>query len=183
MDRDKHWDRIKLAYDLLVNGKGREVTDMVEGVQSCYDSHTEEHKNTDEFIEPLVSGKVDGRIQEGDVVVFFNFRSDRAKELAIVLTQQDLEEQGMKTIPNLQYYCMTPYDDTFTGVRILFPKENVRNTLGEYIASKGLKQLHVAETRWWRRQRRWAMKPLSRPTTAMRTMPLMPMARPTQPTP
>ena len=146
MDRDKHWDRIKLAYDLLVNGKGREVTDMVEGVQSCYDSHTEEHKNTDEFIEPLVSGKVDGRIQEGDVVVFFNFRSDRAKELAIVLTQQDLEEQGMKTIPNLQYYCMTPYDDTFTGVRILFPKENVRNTLGEYIASKGLKQLHVAET-------------------------------------
>lgn len=146
MDRDKHWDRIKLAYDLLVNGKGREVTDMVEGVQSCYDSHTEEHKNTDEFMEPLVNGKVDGRIQEGDVVVFFNFRSDRAKELTIVLTQQDMEEQGMKTIPNLQYYCMTPYDGTFTGVHILFPKENVRNTLGEYIASKGLKQLHVAET-------------------------------------
>ena len=146
MDRDKHWDRIKLAYDLLVNAKGREVTDMVEGVQSCYDSHTEEHKNTDEFMEPLVNGKVDGRIQEGDVVVFFNFRSDRAKELTIVLTQQDMEEQGMKTIPNLQYYCMTPYDGTFTGVHILFPKENVRNTLGEYIASKGLKQLHVAET-------------------------------------
>ena len=92
------------------------------------------------------NGKVDGRIQEGDVVVFFNYRSDRAKELTIVLTQQDMEEQGMKIIPNLQYYCMTPYDGTFTGVHILFPKENVRNTLGEYIASKGLKQLHVAET-------------------------------------
>jgi len=146
MDRDKHWDRIKLAYDLLVNGQGRVVNDMVEGVQSCYDTHTEEHKNTDEFMEPLVNGQVDGRIQEGDVVIFFNFRSDRAKELTIVLTQQDMEEQGMKTIPNLQYYCMTPYDDTFTGVHILFPKENVQNTLGEYIASKGLKQLHVAET-------------------------------------
>ena len=146
MDRDKHWDRIKLAYDLIVNGKGREVTDMVEGVQSCYDSHTEEHKNTDEFMEPLVNSNVDGGIKEGDVVIFFNFRSDRAKELTIVLTQQDMEEQGMKTIPNLQYYCMTPYDDTFTGVHIIFPKENVQNSLGEYIASKGLKQLHAAET-------------------------------------
>ncbi len=115
MDRDKHWDRIKLAYDLLVHGKGRQVADMVEGVQSCYDSHTEEHKNTDEFMEPLVNSNVDGCINEG-------------------------------TIPNLQYYCMTPYDDTFTGVHILFPKDNLHNTLGEYIASKGLKQLHIAET-------------------------------------
>ncbi|MBR4920264.1 MAG: 2,3-bisphosphoglycerate-independent phosphoglycerate mutase [Prevotella sp.] len=146
MDRDKNWDRIKLAYDLLVGGKGREVTDMVAGVQSCYDSHTEEHKNTDEFMEPLVNSTVDGRIKEGDVVIFFNFRSDRAKELTIVLTQQDMPEQGMTTIPNLQYYCMTPYDDTFTGVHIIFPKDNLENTLGEYIASKGLKQLHIAET-------------------------------------
>ncbi len=146
MDRDKHWDRIKLAYDLIVNGQGREVDDMVAGVQSCYDSHTEEHKNTDEFMEPLVNGKIDGRIKEGDVVIFFNFRSDRAKELTIVLTQQDLPEQGMTTIPNLQYYCMTPYDDSFTGVHVLFPKDNLENTLGEYIASKGLKQLHIAET-------------------------------------
>ena len=146
MDRDKHWDRIKLAYDLLVHGKGRKVADMVEGVQSCYDSHTEEHKNTDEFMAPLVNGNVDGRIQEGDVVIFFNFRSDRAKELTIVLTQKDMEDQGMQTIPNLQYYCMTPYDDTFTGVHILFPKQNLDNTLGEYISSKGLRQLHVAET-------------------------------------
>ena len=146
MDRDKNWDRIKLAYDLLVSGKGREVDDMVAGVQSCYDSHTEEHKNTDEFMEPLVNGNIDGRIKEGDVVIFFNFRSDRAKELTIVLTQQDMPEQGMTTIPNLQYYCMTPYDDTFTGVHVLFPKDNLENTLGEYIASKGLKQLHIAET-------------------------------------
>ena len=146
MDRDKHWDRIKLAYDLIVNGQGREVDDMVEGVQSCYDSHTEEHKNTDEFMEPLVNGNIDGRIREGDVVIFFNFRSDRAKELTTVLTQQDMPEQGMTTIANLQYYCMTPYDDSFTGVHILFPKDNLENTLGEYIASKGLKQLHIAET-------------------------------------
>ena len=146
MDRDKHWDRIKLAYDLIVNGQGREVDDMVEGVQSCYDSHTEEHKNTDEFMEPLVNSSIDGRIKEGDVVIFFNFRSDRAKELTVVLTQQDMPEQGMTTIPNLQYYCMTPYDDSFTGVHVLFPKENLDNTLGEYIAGKGLKQLHIAET-------------------------------------
>ena len=146
MDRDQHWDRIKLAYDLIVNGKGRELDDIVAGVQSCYDSHTEEHKNTDEFMEPLVNSNIDGRIKEGDVVIFFNFRSDRAKELTVVLTQQDMPEQGMTTIPNLQYYCMTPYDDSFTGVHVLFPKENLDNTLGEYIAGKGLKQLHIAET-------------------------------------
>ena len=146
MDRDKHWDRIKLAYDLIVGGTGREVDDMVAGVQSCYDSHTEEHMNTDEFMEPLVNSNIDGRIKEGDVVIFFNFRSDRAKELTVVLTQQDMPEQGMTTIPNLQYYCMTPYDDSFTGVHVLFPKDNLDNTLGEYIAGKGLKQLHIAET-------------------------------------
>ena len=146
MDRDQHWDRIKLGYDLLVHGQGREVTDMVEGVQSCYDSHTPEHKNTDEFMEPLVNSNVDGRIKDGDVVIFFNFRSDRAKEMTIALTQQDMPEHGMQTIPNLQYYCMTPYDDSFTGVHVIFPKDNLNNTLGEYIASKGLKQLHIAET-------------------------------------
>ena len=146
MDRDKRWDRVKVAYDQLVEGKGRKVADMVEGVQSCYDSHTDEHKNTDEFMEPLINANVDGTIKEGDVVIFFNYRNDRAKELTIVLTQQDMPEQGMKTIPGIQYYCMTPYDNSFTGVHILFPKENVTNTLGEYIASKGLKQLHTAET-------------------------------------
>ena len=146
MDRDNNWDRIKLGYDLLVHGQGREVTDMVEGVQSCYDSHTPEHKNTDEFMEPLVNSNVDGRIKDGDVVIFFNFRSDRAKEMTIALTQHDIPEHDMQTIPNLQYYCMTPYDDSFTGVHVIFPKGNIENTLGEYIAGKGLKQLHAAET-------------------------------------
>ncbi|MBO5655762.1 MAG: phosphoglycerate mutase (2,3-diphosphoglycerate-independent), partial [Rikenellaceae bacterium] len=78
--------------------------------------------------------------------IFFNYRNDRAKELTVVLTQQDMPEAGMKTIPGLQYYCMTPYDASFKGVHILFDKENVENTLGEYVASKGLKQLHIAET-------------------------------------
>lgn len=146
MDRDKRWNRIKVAYDLLVEGKGRRVTDMAEGVQSCYDSDSEDHKNTDEFMEPLVNAAVDGRIKEGDVVVFFNYRNDRAKELTVVLTQQDMPEEGMHTVPGLQYYCMTPYDASFKGVHVLFPKENVENTLGEYLASKGLKQLHTAET-------------------------------------
>lgn len=146
MDRDKRWNRVKVAYDQLVNGVGRQCTDMVEGVQSCYDTDSEDHKNTDEFMEPLVNANVDGRIKEGDVVIFFNYRNDRAKELTVVLTQQDMPEEGMTTIPGLQYYCMTPYDASFTGVHILFPKENVQNTLGEYISAQGLKQLHTAET-------------------------------------
>lgn len=146
MDRDKRWNRVKVAYDQLVEGKGRRVTDMVEGVQNCYDSDSEEHKNTDEFMEPLINAAVDGRIQEGDVVIFFNYRNDRAKELTIVLTQKDMPEEGMHTIPGLQYYCMTPYDASFEGVHVLFPKENVENTLGEYLSSKGLRQLHTAET-------------------------------------
>ena len=100
----------------------------------------------DEFIKPIVNGAFDGTIKEGDVVIFFNYRNDRAKELTIVLTQQDMPEQGMHTIPGLQYYCMTPYDASFTGVHILFDKENVQNTLGEYLANNGKTQLHIAET-------------------------------------
>ncbi len=146
MDRDKRWDRVKVAYDQLVEGKGKSVTDMVQAVQDCYDSDCEERKNTDEFMEPLVNAAVDGRIKEGDVVIFFNYRNDRAKELTVVLTQQDMPEEGMHTVPGLQYYCMTPYDASFKGVHILFPKENVGNTLGEYLSSKGLSQLHTAET-------------------------------------
>ena len=146
MDRDKRWERVKVAYDQLVEGKGRKVSDMVQGVQSCYDTDSEEHKNTDEFMEPILNENVDGRIKEGDVVIFFNYRNDRAKELTIVLTQQDMPEQGMKTIPGLQYFCMTPYDASFKGVHILFPKENVDNTLGEYLSSQGKRQLHTAET-------------------------------------
>ena len=141
MDRDKRWERVKVAYDLLISGEGKQATDLVEAMQESYDEGV-----TDEFIKPINNSLVDGTIKEGDVIIFFNYRNDRAKELTIVLTQQDMPEQGMKTIPGLQYYCMTPYDASFTGVHILFPKENVENTLGEYISSKGLKQLHTAET-------------------------------------
>ena len=141
MDRDKRWERVKEAYDLLVNGVGAEVTDMVQAVQDSYDAGV-----TDEFIKPIKNAVVDARIQEGDVVIFFNYRNDRAKELTIVLTQQDMPEAGMKTIPGLQYYCMTPYDASFTGVHILFDKENVQNTLGEYLSNNGKSQLHIAET-------------------------------------
>ena len=141
MDRDKRWERVKIAYDLLVKGEGKQATDMVQAMQESYDENV-----TDEFILPINNANVDGTIKEGDVVIFYNYRNDRAKELTIVLTQQDMPEQGMQTIPGLQYYCMTPYDASFTGVHILFPKENVENTLGEYIASQGLSQLHTAET-------------------------------------
>ena len=141
MDRDKRWERVKEAYDLLVNGIGKKATDMVQAMQESYDEGV-----TDEFIKPIVNAGVDGTIREGDVVIFFNYRNDRAKELTVVLTQQDMPEAGMHTIPGLQYYCMTPYDASFKGVHILFDKENVANTLGEYLAANGKKQLHIAET-------------------------------------
>ena len=141
MDRDKRWERVKEAYDLLVNGEGKKATDMVQAMQESYDEGV-----TDEFIKPIVNANVDGTIKEGDVVIFFNYRNDRAKELTVVLTQQDMPEAGMHTIPGLQYYCMTPYDASFKGVHILFDKENVPNTLGEYLSAKGMSQLHIAET-------------------------------------
>ncbi len=141
MDRDKRWDRIKAAYDLLVSAEGKQSSDMVQAMQESYDEGV-----TDEFVKPINNQSVNGTIKEGDVVIFFNFRNDRAKELTIVLTQQDMEEVGMKTVPNLQYYCMTPYDASFKGLHILFPKENVNNTLGEYLSTMGKSQLHTAET-------------------------------------
>jgi 2,3-bisphosphoglycerate-independent phosphoglycerate mutase len=141
MDRDKRWERVKVGYDLIVKGEGKQATDMVKAMQESYDEGV-----TDEFIKPIHNATVDGTIKEGDVVIFFNYRNDRAKEITIALTQQDMPEQGMTTIPGLQYYCMTPYDASFKGVHILFPKENVEQTLGEYLSKKGLKQLHTAET-------------------------------------
>ena len=141
MDRDKRWERVKVGYDLIVKGEGKQATDMVKAMQESYDEGV-----TDEFIKPIHNTTVDGTIKEGDVVIFFNYRNDRAKEITIALTQQDMPEQGMTTIPGLQYYCMTPYDASFKGVHILFPKENVEQTLGEYLSKKGLKQLHTAET-------------------------------------
>ncbi len=141
MDRDKRWERVKEAYDLLVNGVGKKSSDMVKAMQESYDVDV-----TDEFVKPIVNETVDGTIKDGDAVIFFNYRNDRAKELTTVLTQHDMPEAGMHTIPNLQYYCMTPYDASFTGVHILFDKENVTNTLGEYLSSLDKKQLHIAET-------------------------------------
>ncbi|MBO4907345.1 MAG: 2,3-bisphosphoglycerate-independent phosphoglycerate mutase [Bacteroidaceae bacterium] len=141
MDRDKRWERVKIAYDLLISGEGVQAKDMVDAMEMSYADGV-----TDEFVKPINNANVDGTIKEGDVVIFFNYRNDRAKELTIVLTQQDMPEQGMHTIPGLQYYCMTPYDASFKGVHILFPKENVENTLGEYLSRKGKTQLHTAET-------------------------------------
>ena len=144
MDRDKRWARVKEAYDLLVSGKGTPSTDMVAAMKASYDAGV-----TDEFIKPIVHVDADGKplavIEPNDVVIFFNYRNDRAKELTSVLTQKDMPEEGMKTLP-LQYYTMTPYDSSFKGLHILFDKDNVENTLGEFISSKGLNQLHIAET-------------------------------------
>jgi 2,3-bisphosphoglycerate-independent phosphoglycerate mutase len=144
MDRDKRWERIREAYDLLVLGKGKETKDILAAIQESYDEGV-----TDEFMKPIVvtgtDGKPVGTISGGDVVVFINFRNDRAKELTIVLTQQDMPEAGMKKMP--LYYCtMTPYDDKFQGLHILFPKDNVTNTLGEILSKNGKKQLRIAET-------------------------------------
>ncbi|MEG0453949.1 MAG: 2,3-bisphosphoglycerate-independent phosphoglycerate mutase [Bacteroides sp.] len=141
MDRDKRWERVKEAYDLLVNGVGEKADNMVEAMQASYDNGV-----TDEFIKPIVNAQVDGTIKEGDVVIFFNYRNDRAKELTAVLTQQDMPEAGMHTTPGLQFYCMTPYDASFKGVHILFDKDNVQNTLGEFLSAEKKSQLHIAET-------------------------------------
>ena len=144
MDRDKRWERVKIAYDCLVNGVGEASSDMVEAMQRSYDEGV-----TDEFVKPIVrideNGEVIGRIKPNDLVIFYNYRNDRAKEITIVLTQQDMPEEGMHTMP-LYYCCMTPYDAKFEGLHILFDKENVRNTIGEYVSSLGLSQLRIAET-------------------------------------
>ncbi len=144
MDRDKRWERVKVAYDALVKGEGKAATDMVAAVQASYDEEV-----TDEFIKPIVrvdaEGKAVGLIQPNDVVIFFNYRNDRAKELTIVLTQEDMEAEGMHTMP-LYYCCMTPYDAKFQGLHILFDKENVQNTIGEWVSKQGLSQLRIAET-------------------------------------
>ena len=144
MDRDKRWDRVKQAYDMLVSGEGIKATSATAAIEASYAEGV-----TDEFIKPTVitgaDGQAVGKIAEGDAVIFFNFRNDRARELTSVLTQQDMPEAGMHTLP-LYYCCMTPYDASFKGVHILFPKENVEDTLGETVAKAGKRQLRIAET-------------------------------------
>jgi 2,3-bisphosphoglycerate-independent phosphoglycerate mutase len=144
MDRDKRWERVKEGYDLIVDGKGTPTQDILKAMQDSYDNGI-----TDEFMKPIVvtdnKGNPAGTIKEGDVIVFFNFRNDRARELTIALTQNDMPENGMKTIP--LYYCtMTPYDATFEGLHVIYPKDNTDNTIGEVIAGAGRTQLRIAET-------------------------------------
>jgi len=143
MDRDKRWARIKEAYDMLIEGKGAAFESATEGIKASYAAEV-----TDEFIKPIViteGGKPVGLVEEGDAVIFYNFRNDRARELTAVLTQQDMPEEGMHTLP-LYYCCLTPYDASFKGLHILFDKEEVTDTLGETISRAGLHQLRIAET-------------------------------------
>ncbi|MCQ2185247.1 MAG: 2,3-bisphosphoglycerate-independent phosphoglycerate mutase [Bacteroidales bacterium] len=144
MDRDKRWERVKLAYDMLVKGEGAKATSATEAIQASYDEGV-----TDEFIKPVCICGEDGAplttIQPNDVVIFFNFRNDRAREITAVLTQEDQPEFGMSKMP-LYYCCLTPYDASFKDVHILFPKDNVEQTLGQIVSEAGKRQLRIAET-------------------------------------
>ncbi|RMG31130.1 MAG: 2,3-bisphosphoglycerate-independent phosphoglycerate mutase [Bacteroidetes bacterium] len=143
MDRDKRWPRIKKAYELLVHGKGREFETAEAAVQHSYQEGI-----TDEFMEPAViveNGKPVACLQQGDAVLFFNFRTDRGRQLTTVLTQQDMPEEGMHTL-QLYYTTMTRYDDSFKGVHVLYEKEAIVNGLGEFLSRHGATQLRIAET-------------------------------------
>src|SRR5699024_4434894 len=143
MDRDKRWERTKLAYDLLVHGKGEPATDALEAIQASYDSGV-----TDEFIKPIVlteNNQPVATIQEDDVVIFFNFRTDRGRQLTQALTQTDFPDQAMHRLP-LHFVTMTNYDQSFSGLHIVFDKANIEDTLGEVIEKAGKRQLRAAET-------------------------------------
>lgn len=144
MDRDKRWERVKHAYDLLVKGVGKKSTDASTAIQHSYDEGV-----TDEFIKPVVltnsAGEPVGKIQDGDAVLCFNFRTDRGRQITQALTQQDFPEQEMKALA-LHYVTLTNYDDTFKDVKIIFDKDNLENTLGEVLAAHGKKQIRIAET-------------------------------------
>lgn len=144
MDRDKRWERVKLAYDLLVKGEGKPTQDIEQAIQSSYDE-----KVTDEFIKPIVCTDAGGnplaKIENGDVVLCFNFRTDRGREITEVLTQQDFPEQDMHPL-NLEYYTMTRYDETFKRVNVVFEKDDTTMTMGEVLQLAGKKQIRIAET-------------------------------------
>ncbi|MBL7849246.1 MAG: 2,3-bisphosphoglycerate-independent phosphoglycerate mutase [Cyclobacteriaceae bacterium] len=144
MDRDKRWERVKLAYDLLVHGKGTPAADPVQAMENSYAAGI-----TDEFVKPVTITKADGSpmatIQDGDVVICFNFRTDRGRQITQALTQQDFPEQEMKKL-KLHYVTMANYDDSFVGVNVIFDKDNLNNTLGEVLAAAGKKQIRIAET-------------------------------------
>ncbi|HWA32801.1 MAG TPA: 2,3-bisphosphoglycerate-independent phosphoglycerate mutase [Cyclobacteriaceae bacterium] len=144
MDRDKRWERVKLAYDLMVKGIGEKSTDAVKSIEKSYGANV-----TDEFIKPIVVTDADGQpiaiIREGDVVLCFNFRTDRGREITQVLSQIDIPEQGMKKL-DLYYVTMANYDDTFKNVKVIFDKDDLKNTLGEVVSAAGKKQIRIAET-------------------------------------
>ncbi len=144
MDRDKRWERVKLAYDLLVHGSGTPATDPIQAIENSYKAGV-----TDEFVKPVVITQADGKpvatIKDGDVVICFNFRTDRGRQITQALTQQDFPEQGM-TKRKLYYVTMANYDDSFVGVNVIFDKDNLNNTLGEVLANAGKKQIRIAET-------------------------------------
>lgn len=141
MDRDNRWERIKKAYDLMVLGIGERFDSVSAALQNSYDSEV-----TDEFIEPKIIGDTtESTIQEGDIVINFNFRTDRPREISIALTQKDFPEYEMHRLP-LSYYTMTNYDKTFQNVRVIFEKENLTKTLGEVVADNNMTQVRIAET-------------------------------------
>ncbi len=144
MDRDKNYDRLKLAYDLYTQGKGEKATDILEAVQKSYDNGV-----TDEFLKPVVIVDNEGnpltKIEEGDVVICYNFRTDRLRQTTIAFTQQNLPEYGMQTM-NLEWYTMTNYKSDFKNINVIFDKDNVTRTMGEVVAGDGLRQIRIAET-------------------------------------
>lgn len=143
MDRDKRWERVKLAYDCLVNGIGEPASDVLKAVESSYTNGV-----TDEFIKPIIKTGINNeasKIKEGDVVICFNFRTDRCREITQVLTQVDMPEYGMKKL-NLHYTTMTEYDKTFKNVNIIFSNDNLNNTIGEVLAANNRTQIRIAET-------------------------------------
>ena len=144
MDRDRRWERVKLAYDLLVNSVGKHTTNIVESIQQSYDENV-----TDEFIQPLVmvdeNNEPLAKIENDDVVIFFNFRTDRGRELTEVLSQSDCHEFNMHKL-NLYYVTMTNYDDTYKNVHVIYDKDNITETLGEVLEKAGKKQIRIAET-------------------------------------
>jgi len=144
MDRDNRWERVKKAYDLLVNGQGKTTSSIIEEVQKSYDEGI-----TDEFVNPIVKVDSDGKpiatIQDGDVVICYNFRTDRAREITTALTQKPIPEFGMHPL-ELHYVTMTSYDETFKNVQVIFRKDDVVQTLGEVLEQNGKTQVRIAET-------------------------------------
>lgn len=144
MDRDKRWERVKLAYDALVKGEGAKSTDAVAAVENSYRNNI-----TDEFIKPTVivdeSQQPLATIKNGDVAICFNFRTDRCREITQVLTQMDLPEFDMNKL-SLHYTTMTEYDKTYNNIEVIFENDNLNNTLGEILEQNGLKQIRIAET-------------------------------------